>query len=165
MVASFNDRKAEEFLREFLLRISESEELKTEALGLLKQMSAQEPYMAYVDDGLVEVKLDILEEDAFIIPSDMEVVIQTAVNMMEGRYEEGYQDDVRQIWTKFLKSLYPNELPRIKKYEAWAAAIELYYCMEHGIYVKNKDVSDHYGISYSSLYNNYNRIRMILQEK
>jgi len=165
VVASFNDRKAEEFLREFLLRISESEELKTEALGLLKQMSAQEPYMAYVDDGLVEVKVDILEEDAFIIPSDMEVVIQTAVNMMEGRYEEGYQDDVRQIWTKFLKSLYPNELPRIKKYEAWAAAIELYYCMEHGIYVKNKDVSDHYGISYSSLYNNYNRIRMILQEK
>ena len=69
MVASFNDRKAEEFLREFLLRITESEELKTEALGLLKQMSAQEPYMAYVDEGLVEVKVDILEEDSFEIPS------------------------------------------------------------------------------------------------
>lgn len=165
VVASFNDGKSEEFLREFLLRITESEELKTEALGLLKQMAAKEPYMAYVDEGLVEIKVDILEGDSFQIPVEMEMVIHIAGHMMEGRYGEGYEEDIKEIWTEFVKSLYPDRLPRIRKHEAWAAAVELYYCMEQGIYVKNREVSDYYGISYSALYNNYNRLKAVLRGK
>ena len=71
-------------------------------------------------------------------------------NMMEGRYEEGYQDGVRQIWTKFVKSHIPMNYPGLRSMKLRAAAVELYYCMEQGIYVKNKDVSDYYGISHSS---------------
>ena len=147
VVASFNDEKAEEFLREFLLMLNESDELKTEALGLLKQMAAEEPYLTYVDDDLMEVKVDLLDDDSFQMPLEMEMVLNIAAFKMEGRYENGYKEIIEQIWTKFVKSLYPNKLPRIKKYEAWAAALELYYCMDQDIYIKKKDIADYYNIT------------------
>lgn len=165
VVASFNDEKAEEFLREFLLMLNESDELKTEALGLLKQMAAEEPYLTYVDDDLMEVKVDLLDDDSFQMPLEMEMVLNIAAFKMEGRYENGYKEIIEQIWTKFVKSLYPNKLPRIKKYEAWAAALELYYCMDQDIYIKKKDIADYYNITYSALYNNLNKLKRVLENQ
>lgn len=162
VVASFNDSKAEEFLREFLLMVNESEELKTEALGLLKQMAAEEPYLAYVDDDILEVKVDLIDDDSFEMPLEMEMVLNIATYKMEGRYQQGYEEIIEKIWTKFVKALYPNDLPKIKKYEAWAAALELYYCMDQDIYIKKKDIADYYDITYSALYNNLNKIKKVL---
>lgn len=165
VVASFNDTKAEDFLREYLLMINESEELKTEALSLLKQMFAEEPYITYVDDDFVEVKVDILEDDIFEMPMDMEMVLHMATYKMEGRYGHGYEEIIEYIWTKFVKSLYPNNLPKIKKHEAWAAALELYYCIDQDIYIRKKDIADYYEIAYSTLYNNLNRLQRVLDKK
>lgn len=162
VVASFNDRKAEEFLREFLLSINEGKELKTEALGLLKQMSAAEPYITYVDDDFVEVKVDLVDDTSFELPAQMDTVIDIAIHMMQGRYDKGYEEEIRNIWCEFIMELYPDDLPRIKKHEAWAAALELYYCMDKNLYIKKKDIAEYYGITYSSLQNNLNRLKKVL---
>lgn len=163
VVASFEDNKAEDFLRDFLLRINESEELKTEALGLLKQMHASEPYIAYVEDDLVEVKVEIGEDMHFEMPLGMRKVLDIAFHQMRGRYEKGYTQEIEQIWTEFVKKLYPNYLPRIKKHEAWAAALEIYYCIEQDIPITKVEVSNRYGITYSAMNNNYNRIKRVLE--
>lgn len=164
VVASFNDEKAEVFLRDFLLRVNESEELKTEALSLLKEMSASEPYIAYVDNDLMEIKVDVMEDGLFELPADMEVVLNFAIEKMQGRYEQGFEEAIRDIWIKFVKALYPHNLPQIKKYEGWAAALEVYYCSDYGIHVKKVEISDYYGITSSTLYKNYNRLKKVLGE-
>jgi len=93
---------------------------------------------------------------------EMEMVLNIATYKMEGRYQQGYEEIIEKIWTKFVKALYPNDLPKIKKYEAWAAALELYYCMDQDIYIKKKDIADYYDITYSALYNNLNKIKKVL---
>src|SRR5690606_13275027 len=56
VVASFRDERAEQFLRAYVLRKSEEGDLIQEALSLLKDMDAEEPYLAYIDNSIVEVK-------------------------------------------------------------------------------------------------------------
>jgi len=115
VVASFRDDKAEEFLRLFLLRKNEDKKLKQEALGMLKEMNASEPYIAYIDNDIVEVKVDILGINSHEIPIQLEKVVDTALIKMRGRYEEGYDKEIREMWLKFIKLLYPNQLPKIRK--------------------------------------------------
>lgn len=165
VVASFNDDKAEDFLREFLLRIDEEEELKTEALGLLKQMSAAEPYITYVGDDFVEVKVDLIDNDGMDMPLEMETVLNIATKSMQGRYAKGYEESIKDIWRRFVLSLYPNHLPKIKKYEAWAAALELYYCLDQDISIRKKDIVDYYDITYSALSNNLNKLKKVLDSE
>ncbi|NLJ40739.1 MAG: tetratricopeptide repeat protein [Clostridiales bacterium] len=162
VVASFNDIKAEDFLREFLLRPGEDEELKTEAMGLLKQMSADEPYITCVGDEFVEVRVDLLEDSLYGIPRKMETVLNITFRSMEGRYEQGYEEDIKDIWLKFVASLTQDNMPRIKKYEAWAAALELCYCIDRDIRIRKKDIADYYNISYSALLNNLKKIKKVL---
>ena len=94
--------------------VNESEELKTEALGLLKQMAAEEPYLTYVDDDILEVKVDLLDKDYFEMPLEMEMVLNIATYKMEGRYQQGYEEIIEMIWTKFVKARIPDYYLRLK---------------------------------------------------
>ena len=108
VVASFRDEEAEEFLRLFLLRKNEDKKLKQEVVGFLKEMNAAEPYIAYIDNEIVEVKVDVLEDEIFEIPAQLEKVVDLALIKMHGRYSEGYEKEIRELWLKFIKLLYPN---------------------------------------------------------
>jgi len=157
VVASFKDKKAEEFLRLFLLRKNEDKSLKQDAMGLLKEMNAEEPYIAYIDDEIVEVKVDVK------IPVQLEKVADLALIKMHGRYREGYENEIRELWMEFIKSLNPNSLPKIRKREAWAAALELCYCLINSIDIQKAALAEYYGISYATLCKNYNRMRSVLR--
>jgi len=164
IVAVFQDEKAEEFLRKYVLRKNEPEALKKEALALLKQMGAKEPYMAYVGNGIVEVKVNIMDYSDVQIPVELLKVSDIAIAMMNGRYEEGYQEEIRETWLDFIKAGYPDRLPKVRKKEAWAAALELYYCRRKRIPVSKRELAGIYGVSYGSLEKNYTAIKNTLHE-
>lgn len=165
VIASFKDGKAESFLREFILRKSVSDDLKREAVMLLKQMGASEPYIAYLDDNIVQIKIDVVAKN---LPDDLpEVfynVVNRAVEMMKNRYEEGFEAQIREIWSGFVAAMLPYGLPRIRKPEVWAAALELYYCLTSGLAVDKVELAYRYGVSYSSVSNALRRISFALLE-
>jgi len=130
----------------------------------LKQMGAKEPYMAYVGNGIVEVKVNIMDYSDVQIPVELLKVSDIAIAMMNGRYEEGYQEEIRETWLDFIKAGYPDRLPKVRKKEAWAAALELYYCRRKRIPVSKRELAGIYGVSYGSLEKNYTAIKNTLHE-
>jgi len=165
VIASFKDEKAESFLREFILKKSVDDELKREAVMLLKQMGAPEPYIAYLDDNIVQIKIDVVAKNPpGDLPQVFRDVVNMAVEMMKERYQEGFEVQVREIWNNFVSAMLPYGLPRIRKPEAWAAALELYYCLTSGFVVDKTELAHRYGASYSTISNACRRISLALLE-
>lgn len=162
-VASFGDQNAERFLRDFILRRDENKDLKKDALTMLKQIGAKEPYIAYVDDNIVEVKVNIIDMSRIKIPKELQNIADFTISNMEDRYSNGYQEQIKDLWVKFIKAQYPDKVPRIRKKEAWAAALELYYCMKNDIKISKGEIIDYYGISYKTLDTNYKKLVNVLE--
>ena len=166
VIASFGDEKSERFLREFLLKKNMEDELKEEALALLKQMKADEPYIAYMNNSIVEIRVSILERvSAGELPRIYNDVMEVAIKKMKNRYEGGYEEKIREIWEKFVLASLPEKLPKIRKAEAWASALELYYCIKSGIDVDKMALAKYYGVAYSTVLNNCKYINYIILEE
>lgn len=161
-VASFADEKAERFLKDFILKRDEREDLKKEALALLKRMDAKEPYIAYINDNIVEVRVSIVDLDDAQVPKKYKRVSVFTIESMAKRYEEGYEEYIKHIWYSFVKELYPDKLPRIQKIETWAATLEYYYCVEHGIDVSQKELAEYYSINPSSISYNLKKLEKVI---
>lgn len=164
-VASFADEKAERFLRNFILKRDEEEEFKKEALALLKKINAKEPYIAYIDDNIVEVRVSLIDLGDENVPEQYKEVSKFTIENMADRYEEGYENYIQTLWYRFIRALYPNNLPRIKKIETWAATLEYYYCVVHDIDIRKKDLAEHYNVSTSSINYNLKKLRNIIYAK
>lgn len=131
LIASFKDGESERVLRMFLGRRDEPDSVKREVFGMLKQMGAEEPYIAFMDDAIVEVRVNLLG-DPLRLPSEYEAVLTRASSRMKDLYEVDPQRDLVHIWAAYLRK---NEgrLPRISRPDGWAAALEYVFCVEHGI--------------------------------
>jgi tetratricopeptide (TPR) repeat protein len=161
-VASMKDSKAEYFLRDFSLRRNVDDDLKKEALMLLSQMGAKEPYMAYMNDNVVEIRVNstVLHENE--APAYYQEVVDIAMEGMKNKYKRGYETDIKRIWDQFVFTVKTESLPRIKKPEAWAAALELFYCSLNGLSVNKSGIAKRYNVSYSTLSNNFYTLMRVL---
>jgi len=164
IIAEFKDDKAEKILREFLLRRGESERLRQEIFALLKQNDVKEPYMAYIDQRLVEVKVNIVPDGKNVCEAYREAA-ELAAKIMCKRLgcEDDCAQDMRQIMEDYLRSVSDGELVNIRKKEVWAAALEYFYCKhKKKIKVCMADVADRYGVSVSALSGAYRRLTQAL---
>ncbi|AEE95497.1 tetratricopeptide repeat protein [Mahella australiensis] len=158
-VSGFRDREAERILREFLLRKGESEALRKEVFGLLKQNGIKEPYMAYIDQRLTEVKVNLITEteNSSLRSLYMETA-ELAVEMMKNRYDDNYEAAVRKTMECYLNMVSQERLSKIRKKEVWAAALEYYYCRRKGSWGVMRDIAQYYNVSASSLSTAYRRL-------
>ena len=62
IIAEMRDDKAEQTLRRFLLQPNQPDAIKNHVFLLLKKMGAKEPYVAYVDGNVVEVKVSPVQD-------------------------------------------------------------------------------------------------------
>ncbi len=58
IISVFSDERAEELFRDFIIKSSESDELKNEVFLYLNNMGAKEPYIAFVKGEFAEVRID-----------------------------------------------------------------------------------------------------------
>ena len=163
VVASFRDEKAEQFLRAFVLRKSEGKDQIKEALALLKDMNAKEPYLAYVDDSIVEVSVKHGQPS----PTGRDM-IQAIPDMAIKRLKESYfkdcEEEIRDIWQSCLMRWEMKGMPRIIKPEGWAAALELYYRINGQLPVNKTELAAAWQVSYSTMMKNYNQMNQLLAE-
>ncbi len=153
VVASFSDEKSESFLREFILRSDEDQELIREALAMLKQMGAQGPYIAMLNGSISKVNVS-LEKDYGVNDSILEDIPQVAVTNLTHHYGFVDEQNIRHIWSCVIRYWHENGMPRIRKPEGWAAALELYYCERNGIAVNKDGLARSYGVSRATLLSN-----------
>ncbi|HHU63704.1 MAG TPA: hypothetical protein GXZ32_05790 [Clostridiales bacterium] len=163
-IASFKDQKAENILRAFVLKKTEPESLKKEVLGLLKQMKAREPYLAYIKDDLVGVKVNINTKETDPKETVYNEILKLALTKMKRAYGKECEGIIRSEWSKFVKKA-KNKMPiRVKKKETWAAALEYYFCIIQGINTTKTRIAKRYNVTISSLSANYDKLLSVLKD-
>ena len=163
VVASFRDEKAEQFLRTFVLRKSEEKDLIKEALSLLKDMDAKEPYLVYTDDSIIEV--NVKHGQAYENGSNVfEDIPNMAIKRLKESYFHDCEEDIHDVWEGCLNHWEKSGTPKIRKPEGWAAALELYYRIQGELPVNKSELAASWEVSYSTLMKNYNEINRYLAE-
>lgn len=164
VVASFQDGKSERFLRDFILRKNEGEEQIKEALTLLKEMNAPEPYIAYVDDNIVEVNVSINEKRKYIMDRMLENIPDMTISSLEMQDINNFEEDVRYVWDCLMQHWSKEGIPKMRKPEGWSAALELYYLIKEDMPVNKTELAEAFNITYTTLMNNYRYIEKIIND-
>lgn len=157
LIASLKDYKAEKILRQFLLRKNETDALKKEILTLLKQIGAKEPYVAYMKNSIVEVRVNILAINGGKVPAEYQKILGLVLRKMRRRYSVDYIKDIVSIWDNYIQRIAPS-FPQIYKQEAWAAALELCFCIKNDIHIHKAQICSFYKISVITLNHHYRSI-------
>ena len=162
VVASFRDDRAEQFLRTFVLGKTEQKELIQEALALLKEMDAKEPYLAYIDDDIVEVNInqDNSSTKEYVLAKIPEMVIKR----LKSSYLHDCEENIRDIWGYVIAHWNMVGMPQIRKPHGWAAALELFYRIKENLPVNKTELAASWNISYSTMMRNYHFINQLVDE-
>jgi len=164
VVALINDKKAEYFLRDFCLRRNVDEETKRRAVMFLSRMGAKEPYMAYLNDNLVEVRANSKVSNNNGIFTAYDEVVDIAIGGMKDSFEDSFEDDIKRYWAYFMSYPRQGALPKIKKPQVWAAALEFVYCTFKGIPARKSDIAERYNVSGSTLSSNCSILMKVLRD-
>jgi tetratricopeptide (TPR) repeat protein len=163
IIASFRDKKAERVLRRYILKRVEPDQLKNDIFVLLKKMGAKEPYIAYVNGNIVEVKVGIFNSEGLNIPEEYKSVVEVMLDRMRRRFDDRFINTAMAVWEKFIRKQNGN-YRAIKTPEVWAAAVEYLLRTAKGEKNINRTIAEHYGISPRSFWAKANAIRHLVSE-
>jgi len=161
-VASIGDRKAEYFIRDFSIRKNSEEELIKESMILLKQMGASEPYLAYMNDNVVEIKVDALYITDSVFSETQQLILDYALGQMQLVHEQGYATKVEKLWKVFLTLKSEKVCKSVSKPLAWSAALEIAYCTFWKVKYSKSEVASRYGVAISTLERNFTQIKNVV---
>ena len=163
IIASFKDKKAEGILRKFILKRNEPDQIKNDIFVHLKKMGVKEPYIAYVNGSIVEVKVGMFNAEGLDIPEEYKTVVEIMLEKMRHRFDERFINAAIHIWEKFIRR--QNGSYRvIKAPEIWAAAVEYLLRTYNGEKNINRDIAVNYNISPRSFWAKANAIRHFVGE-
>mgnify|MGYP002386938189 CR=1 FL=1 len=153
LVFTFADQNAQHILRDFLLRTDQPDELKRAVFGMLKQLEAKEPYMAYLNGRWIKGRVSLLELD-YKLPASYEGVMQALMQFMLGNCREECTTAAAHIFQRYVDSL-NKKFPRISAEQeiSFAAALEYLGRLSCGESVSQDEISDVYRVTKSRLRN------------
>ncbi len=161
-MASFRDDRAEQFLRTFVLGKTEQKELIQEALALLKEMDAKEPYLAYIDDDIVEVNIN--QDNSSTKEDVLAKIPEMVIKRLKSSYLHDCEENIRDIWGYVIAHWNMVGMPQIRKPHGWAAALELFYRIKENLPVNKTELAASWNISYSTMMRNYHFINQLVDE-
>ncbi|MEN6636809.1 MAG: tetratricopeptide repeat protein [Clostridiaceae bacterium] len=153
LVFTFADENAQHILRDFLLRSDQPDELKRAVFGMLKHLSAKEPYMAYLNGRWIKGRVSLLELD-YKLPASYEGVMQILMQYMLGNCREECATEAAHIFQRYVDSL-EKKFPRISTAQeiSFAAALEYLSRLSCGETVTEDEISEVYRVTKSRLRN------------
>ncbi len=160
----YRDERAENVLRDFLLRTDQPDDLKRAVFGMLKQMGAKEPYMAYMDGRWLQGRVNLLPF-SYLLPAAYEAVMQLLVQGMTGFYDDECLTAAAAIYRRYIESL-NQSFPRLSTQQvtALAAALELLGSRTCGVEVDEKELCGRYRVTATRLRNALLKLEPFYQE-
>jgi tetratricopeptide (TPR) repeat protein len=153
----FADQEIEEALRQIILEPNEEDYIKKVAIFVLRQIGAQSPYRAHLQGEVIDIDGDLVDEKFPEWMAQWQKVIYCLRVGMEGEYDLLEHQEAQGIWTNYLRTCYPK-LPKVRKAEGWAAAIEYLVGIKINKEHKKKEIAERYGVSVSTLTRNLQHI-------
>ncbi|MEG1547297.1 MAG: tetratricopeptide repeat protein [Clostridia bacterium] len=147
MVSSFEDEKAELFLRDFVLQRGQPPEMKREAFGLLKHMDAKEPYLGYINGELVESRVNLIRMLPDTVPDAYQEVIEVCFAAMQGERSEDCLLAAADLWGEYVGNLSGFARLSDQRIMALAAALEYIVCREKDEKLTKASMCKKYGVT------------------
>ncbi|MEN6472240.1 MAG: tetratricopeptide repeat protein [Clostridiaceae bacterium] len=147
LVASFGDKRAELFLRDFVLQSGQPGELKRDAFGFLKQLGAKEPYLGYIDGELVQSRVFIANIPPEKVPGRYREVMEVCFTGMQSDRKEETVFAAAGLWSRFLEGLPGFPEFSVPQVYAMAAALEYAACRETGEIATKAELCHKYEVS------------------
>ncbi len=152
----------EKEIRRFILRMDIDDKTKNSTVTFLNKIQASEPYLAYLNGHFSKIEaFSTKKYHTETLNPTFEQVLNLTLEKMTFRYEEGFKSDIGLIWTSFLEQLEPR-VPRIKKIESWAAALEYCFCRLHRLEITQKQLSEIYSVSPATISQRFQDMNHIL---
>jgi len=162
-----NNEKAERVLKQFIKSPWAKEEHIELALLALKKIGSKEPHEILMEGKIVKVTLkDYMDRNRTMDQQGdkwNDVLKHTLSNMKKsGKYNENSYNEIKSLWTKVLKSYYPN-VPEIDDKMAWAAGLEFAFLENNNINISSKHIALIYNVPNSILIDKYELIRKTIK--
>lgn len=132
IMSIFSDDKVENEFRDFLLKSTESDDIKNDVFMYLKRMNAEEPYVAFINGAIAEVRVGSVSEDLEHLPKQY----IESLNIFVKNARERYDDSLITTGVEVLVSIHKKRADDgtwISRPQALAAALELFSCELMGI--------------------------------
>ena len=127
VMSMFADKKAEEIFRDFLLKSSESDEIKNDVFMYLKKMGAKEPYVAYIKGSIAEVRVGTVSEDLKTLPKLYAEALTSFIAHTRPRYSDEFVTLGVELMLSVVKAK-KDDGKWVRSISAFAAALELRTC-------------------------------------
>ncbi len=128
ILSGFADNKAEQILRRFILRRNQPDEIKNEVFVALKRMKAAEPYVAYFNESIVEVKVGILDHAEEDDANHFDRLFDLIVSVVSEEYSEQTAGKAVSLLQEFMEQAAGSEyLKETKELAAAVAFAALYF--------------------------------------
>ena len=101
IISTFKDDQAEDVLRSFILRRNEPDDVKNEIFFTLKRMGAPEPYTAYLNGAVVNVKVGLFKSELSMTPA-YKRVLELLIEKADGPASDGFINSILKMWQKFI---------------------------------------------------------------
>ncbi len=153
------DKEVEQALRQLIMDKKEQDYIKKVAIFVLRQIGATAPYQAWLHHKYVTIDADMNDE----FPSWMaqwEKVMSCLRMGMEGEYDLLDHQEAQSIWSRFLRLSYPS-LPKIRKPEGWAAAIEYLIALKNNKLYSKSEIARKYQITTATLRRNIESLEYV----
>lgn len=154
----FADQEVEDALRQLILDPKEEDYIKKVAIFVLRQIGASSPFKAHLQGELLDIDGELVDEKFPEWMAQWQKVVHCLRLGMEGEYDLLEHQEAQAIWTTHLRKCYPS-LPKVRKAEGWAAAIEYLLVLKKNKKNSKKEVAERYGVSVSTLTRNLQQIK------
>lgn len=136
------DEEVKFLLEDFINRNEEEEELKQVARLLLKRLEGEEPSTGSGDASGGE-------PIPYYIHGKWKQVLRCCLKHLT-QQEHQLEGAVQRLWMKWVQQP-PDELPDVRKVEAWAAALEYLAAKEEGLKLTQREIAEKYHVSPSTV--------------
>ncbi|TVY10307.1 tetratricopeptide repeat protein [Paenibacillus cremeus] len=147
------DDEVKDALMEFIVQPEEDDYLKKVAIFVLRRIGVKEPLTAVLEGESMQVATSPLSSALPVWDPRWQLVLETALLQMAGRYDMVQQYDLETLWADYLSRVFPS-VPKITKAEAWAAALEYLTAKMHRRPITFQEAADRYGISVATVSKN-----------
>lgn len=162
IICKFEDEKAEEFFRRFLLSREEPDELKNQALLCLRRMQAEQPYIAYLSGKIAEVRVGVVEELGADFKGSHNRVLEEIIALASDYGWKRYMPSAIELMGKYLGAF--RKAPAMRSIRAWAGAFLCLAAMQEQQDLE-ADMQSQAGIEKEALHRCMRAIGKKLEEK
>ncbi len=159
-----NNRETAGILQEFVRNPWAKDRHKQIALLKIKSMNFHNRCLAFLKGKTQEIDLKKYPLMAPRWKEEWQRVLNCTLKKMRysNNYNENFFEDVQAMWIDFINRK-NKDMPKIKKYETWAAGLEYSLARFHFLKVTQKEIAEKYGVSSASVSKKYKILNEILK--